>query len=328
MWQWLAPHLFTPYFEGHCMKQLLLLALPLALAGCPGPQSPTPAASDAPAAAAPATSATPATTAPAALKPMDPNTQQAQFRSVGPIQAVNALPKQHWALQTAVDAHGQSIEALFARADKPLTLDFTASQLSISNTCNAMNASFKLSGPNLVTDKFAGTLKACEPKLMAMDQAIGKRLAGTLALRMAAGAAARLELTNSAGDVLVFAGNQTAETKYGGPGERVFLEISPDAKPCASDSKMLCAQMREIHYDDKGLKVGTPGPYAETNTQIEGFAVRPGVHSVVRVNRFPLKTAGKDGSKFAYVLDMVVEVEVVKPTGTTPPAAEATKPKP
>ena len=144
---------------------------------------------------------------------------------------------------------------------------------------------------------------------------------------MAAGAAARLELTNSAGDVLVFAGNQTAETKYGGPGERVFLEISPDAKPCASDSKVLCAQMREIHYDGKGLKVGTPGPFVEFSTPIEGFAVRPGVRSVLRVNRFPLKTAGQDGSKFAYVLDMVVEVEVVKQTGSASPMAEAAKPQ-
>ena len=85
--------------------------------------------------------------------------------------------------------------------------------------------------------------------------------------------------------------------------------------------------MREIHYDDKGLKMGTPGAYVETSTPIEGFAVRPGVRSVLRVNRFPLKTPAKDGSKFAYVLDMVVEVEVVKPT-TPAPAPEAAKPKP
>lgn len=309
------------------MKQLLLLALPLALAGCPGPQHATPAATDAPAAATPATPAEPAATTPPALKPMNPNAQQAQFRSIGPIQAVNELPKQHWALQTAVDAHGQSIEALFARADKPLTLDFSASKLALSNTCNAMNASFKLSGPNIVIDKFAGTLKACEPKLMAMDQAIGKRLSGSLGLRMSRGGAPQLELTSSAGDVLVFAGGQTDANNYAGPAERVFLEISPDAEPCASDSKVLCAQMREIHYDDKGLKAGTPGPFVEFRTPIEGFAVRPGVRSVLRVNRFPLKTAGQDGSKFAYVLDMVVEVEVVKPTGSVSPMAEAAKPQ-
>lgn len=313
------------------MKQLLLLALPLALAGCPSPQSPAPAATDAPAAAAPATpaaAATAATATPPALKPMDPNTQQARFRSIGPIQAVNELPKQHWALQTAVDAHGKSIDALFARADKPLTLDFSASKLSIRNTCNAMTASFKLSGPNIVTDKFAGTLKACEPKLMAMDQAIGKRLTGSLGLRMASGSSAQLELTNADGDVLVFAGDQVDTGKYAGPAQRVFLEISPDAKPCADDGSILCVPMREIHYDDKGLKVGAPGPYVESRKQIEGFAVRPGVHSVVRVNRFPLKTPAKDGTKFADVLDMVVEVQVVKPTVSAPPAADAAKPKP
>ena len=309
------------------MKQLLLLALPLVLAGCPSSQSPAPAATDVPAAAAPATPAAPAAATPPALKPMDPNAQQAQFRSVGPIQAVNELPKQHWVLQTAVDAHGQKIDALFARSDKPLTLDFSANKLSVSNTCNAMSAGFKLSGPNIVTDAFISTLKACDPKLMALDQSVGKRLAGSLGMRLARGGLPQLELTNAGGDVLVFAGKQTAESKYGGPGERVFLEISPDAKPCANDSGILCAPMREIHYDDKGLKVGNPGPFVESSTPIEGFSVRPGVRSVVRVNRFPLKVPAKDGAKFAYVLDMVVEVEVVKPTATTPPAADAAKPK-
>ena len=312
------------------MKHLLLLALPLALAGCPSPHSApnTTAKADASNRAAPAaTPAAPAGSASPALKPMDPNTHYA-FHAAGPIQAVNVLPKQHWALTTATDAKGQRIDALFARADKPLTLNFTASTLSVDNACNVLNTSFKLTGSTIVTTDFASTMKACaEPKLAGLDQAASKRLTGALGLRMADGGSPMLELTNKAGDVLVFAGNQTAETKYGGPGERVFLEISPDAKPCANDKTTLCAQMREIHYDDKGLKMGTPGAYVETSTPIEGFAVRPGVRSVLRVNRFPLKTPAKDGSKFAYVLDMVVEVEVVKPT-TPAPAPEAAKPKP
>ena len=312
------------------MKRLFLLALPLALAGCPSshPASSATAKADASNSATPATTpATPAGSANPALKPMNPNVQYS-FHAVGPIQAVNVLPKQHWALATATDAKGQRIDALFARADKPLTLNFTASTLSVDNACNMLHTSFKLSGATIVATDFASTMKACaEPKLAGLDQAASKRLTGELGLRIADGGNPMLELTNKAGDVLVFAGNQTAETKYGGPGERVFLEISPDAKPCASDSKVLCAQMREIHYDDKGLKAGTPGPFVEFRTPIEGFAVRPGVRSILRVNRFPLKTAGQDGSKFAYKLDMVVEVEVVKPTGAASPMADAAKPK-
>lgn len=305
------------------MKKLLLLALPLALAGCPSPKQPTAADSAAPAAAAPENAA--AETKPKTLKPMDPNAS-IPFRKASPIQAVNELPKQHWALQTAVDAKGQRIAALFARADKPLTLNFTASTLSVDNACNALHTGIKLSGSSIMAEAYASTMKACaEPALAALDQEVSKRLTGALEMRMAPGGSPMLELTNKVGDVLVFAGGQTAETKYGGPGERVFLEISPDAKPCANDKNILCVQMREIQYNEKGLKVGTPGPYQESSTLIEGFAVRPGVHSVLRVNRFPLKSPAKDGAKYAYVLDMVVEVDVVKPTVSNEAAAEAGK---
>ncbi|MDE2407953.1 MAG: META domain-containing protein [Xanthomonadaceae bacterium] len=310
------------------MKQLLLLALPLVLAGCPSPQhdaSATSAASNTSAASsAPANPA-----AQPALKPMDPNAQ-IPFSAVGPIQATNLLPRQHWALKTAVDAKGQPISALLVRADKPITLDFAGGRLSIDNACNKLSTAYKLSASNVVTEPFASTMMACaDAKLAALDQAASQRLTGTLGMRMTSGGTALLELTNKAGDVLVFEGTQTAEAKYGGPGERVFLEISADAKPCADDKTVLCVPMREIKYDDKGLKMGTPGPFTESRTLIEGFAVRPGVHSVVRVNRFPLKTPAKDGSKFAYVLDMVVEVDVVKPTGAAVDGKpEAGKPGP
>jgi heat shock protein HslJ len=310
------------------MKKLLLLALPLVLAGCPGPQHDAPTTPAAPASpAAPSAPADPA--AQPALKPMDPNAQ-IPFSAVGPIQATNVLPKQHWALKTAVDAKGQPISALLVRADKPITLEFAGGRLSVDNACNRLSTGYKLSASTLVADNFASTLMACaDPKLAALDQATSTRLAGTLGLRMASGGTALLELTNKAGDVLVFEGTQTAETKYGGPGERVFLEISADAKPCDNAKDILCVPMREIKYDDKGMKVGTPGPFVESRTPIEGFAVRPGVHSVVRVNRFPLKAPAKDGSKFAYVLDMVVEVEVLKPTGTDAASKpEVAKPKP
>ncbi len=85
--------------------------------------------------------------------------------------------------------------------------------------------------------------------------------------------------------------------------------ISGSKKAYIGDLKV---PMREIHYDDKGLKVGTPGPFVESDIQIEGFFPRPGVRSVLRVNRYPLKTPASNGSNYAYVLDMVVEVEAVQ----------------
>ena len=98
------------------MKRLLLLALPLALAGCPKP------AEQAAAPAAPASAPAPETPAPSS------------------VDAPALLPQYHWRLTDANDAQGKRIDALFARTDKPVQLDFRDGRLGVSNTCNRMGA--------------------------------------------------------------------------------------------------------------------------------------------------------------------------------------------
>ena len=108
---------------------------------------------------------------------------------------------------------------------------------------------------------------------------------------------------------LVFAGEATAQTRNGGPGERMFLEVAARTKPCSHPlmPDMQCLQVRELKYDDKGLKVGTPGAFENFYDQIEGYTHEDGVRNVLRVDRYTVKNPPADGSKYAYVLDMVVE---------------------
>ena len=168
----------------------------------------------------------------------------------------------------------------------------------------------RLSGQTVKLGPYAATRMACaDPKLAALDGEVGKRLQGDFGLRMAGGAIAQIELTSGSGDVLVFGGKDTAETRYGGPGERIFLEIAADTKPCNHPlmRDQQCLQAREIKFDDKGLKVGTPGAYTVFPDQIQGYFHEPGVRNVLRVNRYTLANPPADASKYAYVLDMVVE---------------------
>ena len=265
------------------MKRLLLLALPLALAGCPKPadETPTPPAAVAPAAA-----------------------------SAAPADGT-LLPKYHWRLASATDAQGQRIDALFARPDKPVTLDFRDGRLGISNTCNRMGGSYTLADGSLTAGRLMSTKMACaDAALMALDDEVGKRLEGTLELATTtAGDAPTLTLTTATGDTLAFTGEPTAETRYGGPGERVFLEVAADTKPCNHPliPDMQCLQVREIQYDDKGLKVGTPGEFQHFYDSIEGYKHEPGIRNVLRVDRYTVENPPADASNRAYVLDMVVE---------------------
>jgi len=109
--------------------------------------------------------------------------------------------------------------------------------------------------------------------------------------------------------VLVFTPEPTAETRYGGPGETVFLEVAAQTKPCSHPliPNMQCLQTREVAFDDKGLKQGTPGEFENFYGTIEGYTHEDGVRNVVRVKRYKIANPPADGSSVAYVLDMVVE---------------------
>ena len=268
----------------------LALLVPLALAACNKPAEPA---------------ADPAATSMAA----DPAAPPALADTAA------LLPAYHWRLAEATDAQGQKIEALFVNADKPLQLDFVDGRVSVSNTCNRMSGGFAQTGDTATLGPFASTLMACpDPALAALDAEVGKRLEGKLTVATTAGDVPQLVLTNAAGDRLVFHGAPTADTRFGGPGERVFLEIAPQPEACNHPliKDMKCLQVREIKFDDNGIRTGTPGEFQPLYQDIEGFAHEAGVRNVVRVNRFTIANPPADGSSVAYVLDMVVESETVK----------------
>lgn len=215
----------------------------------------------------------------------------------------------HWRLADATNTDGQRIEALFARADQPLQLDFAAGQLAISNSCNRMRGSWSLDGDKLTTGQFASTLMACnDPRLAALDAAVGRYLAGALTLAVQPGSPEpQLHLTTAQGDILAFDGEPTAETRYGSQGETRFLEIAAQTKSCTGAADATCLEARELHYDANGLRAGQPGPWHMLDQDIEGYTHQPGVRNVLRVKRYRLADTPAGSSSVAYVLDMVVE---------------------
>ena len=232
---------------------------------------------------------------------------------VAVIRIAGMLPKYHWQLASAADPKGQPIEALLVRPEQPVTLDFASGKVSVGNTCNRMSGGYKPGNRKVTIDKLASTMMACaDPKLMALDREIGKRLAGDLALRMAKGEAKQLELKNAAGDVLVFAGVPTAATRYRGQGERVFLEVAAQTKPCSHPliPGKQCLQVREVKYDDKGLKIGTPGAFEHFYSKIEGYTHEPGVRNAMRSL---LKSVGLESALYASAQEFLAAYQPAQP---------------
>jgi heat shock protein HslJ len=227
----------------------------------------------------------------------------------------STLAAYHWQLSDARNAQGAHIDALFVRADKPLTLDFQSNRIAISNSCNGMNSSLRIEGNKLTIGKFASTMMACvDPALSALDAAVSQRFAGALSASLQR-APEVLTLTNHSGDTLTFNGKPTAETRFGSPGEMVFMEVAAQTRPCshALIPNMQCMQAREIHFDDKGLRTGEPGEWRFLYEGIEGYKHQPNVRNVLRVKRFKRNPVPTNAASIVYVLDMVVESEAENP---------------
>lgn len=222
------------------------------------------------------------------------------------------LPAYHWRLVEASAADGSRIDALFPRADAPLQLDFADGHVGVSNACNRIGGSYTIDGDRLSVGNLVQTQMACtDAALMQSDHEIGRRLEGGGTLRQ--DGETTLVLTTAAGETLRFAGEPTADTRYGGAGERVFLEVAAQRVPCHHPlmPDYRCLHVREIVYGDDGVKQ-SEGEWQFLYQDIEGYTHEPGMRNVLRLKRYAVANPPADGSSIAYVLDAVVESEVVQ----------------
>lgn len=291
------------------MKTVLAALLVLTLAACSqAPEGTSISSTAARAAGAPASEVAAPASSTAAPPPATTATAPAA-------DAATVLTQYHWQLASAVEKSGARIDALLARPDRPVQLDFDAHGVSIGNTCNRMHGSYSVAGGKLTIGNLASTMMAChDPALSALDHAAGQYLQGTFVLTLdAQGKQPQLVLTTAAGERLTFKGVPTAETRYSGPGETLFLEVAPQTRLCNHPlmPHAQCLYVRELHYGANGIRQGKPGDWHVLAQDIEGYTHQPGTRNVLRIKRYQVANPPADASSVAYVLDMVVESETL-----------------
>jgi heat shock protein HslJ len=225
---------------------------------------------------------------------------------------VRTLQDHHWTLQSASDTAGRPIDALLP-AGHPIEMSFIDARLSIRGACNQMNGSWRLSPQTqLMIGRLAATMKACEPALMAADSALAAALEQPLGVELTRGASPSLRLSTASQQVLTFSGQPTLRSLYGPP-KRLFLEVAAQTVECKLPSGAIgsCLQVREVRFDDKGLRQGPPGPWRPFTERIDGYTHTPGVRNVLRIDRYERRPAPAGRPSVAYVLDLVVESETV-----------------
>lgn len=272
--------------------RILLLLLPLAAVACTPTDKPSPNAESAP--AAPAAGAEPA-------EPKTPATDSAM------------LTGYRWKLESATDAQGKRIDALFPGGDRALALSFEDGNAAISGGCNHLGGKYEVDAQNqLKVGSIRSTMMACDAPLMKADQAISELLSKPQQARVEESAPPRLRLVSASGENTSWIGEATAETRYGGPGETVFLEVAPQRVACNHPliPNHQCPQVREIRYAENGVKQSPPGEWQPLYEGIEGFEFVEGERKVLRLKKFKRDPVPADASSIAYVLDMVVESEI------------------
>ena len=71
--------------------------------------------------------------------------------------------------------------------------------------------------------------------------------------------------------------------------------------------------VRERHFDADGLATGTPGEFRPLPSGIEGYMPTEGQRQVLRVKRFQREAAAGGEPEVHFVLDLVIETEIVAP---------------
>ena len=157
-------------------------------------------------------------------------------------------------------------------------------------------------------------MKACETPLMNADRQMSALLAQPLQVSVQPGDAPVLRLESASRQSLSFSGQRTPQSLYGKP-TRIFLEVSAQTVPCqpGAGAPMQCLQVRERRFDAQGLRIEPPGEWRIFHGGIEGYTHTAGVRNVLRINRYQRQQVPADASRYVYVLDMVVESEIVKP---------------
>jgi heat shock protein HslJ len=223
------------------------------------------------------------------------------------------LEDHSWRLVGATDPANRRIDALFPDAQRSFAFNFAGSRLHVQGGCNGFRGTFLIGADDKlrVTGRMS-TLMACEPPLMEADTALSALMAEPLETVLVRGAEPRLVLLTRAGEALVLTGELTLEARFGAP-TTVFLEIAAQTVACEGSTRSdgTCLQVRERTFDQQGLLMGPASEWQTFSADIEGYQHERGIRNIVRVKRFSAASGAGGAATPIYVLDLVVESEVV-----------------
>ncbi|QND82348.1 Putative lipoprotein [Chromobacterium vaccinii] len=174
--------------------------------------------------------------------------------------------------------------------DKGILLRIDQQRLFAKAGCNGMFGPAAIDGGKLRVERLASTLMMCPPEAMQRDAKLSRQLEAGMDVSLDG---ERLKLSDGK-DALTFERQPQGEIK--------FIYVAAERKACTGVAPMQCLQVRadkskpwELHYGE-----------------IEGFQPEPGVAYRLRIKEVKVDNPPADASSIRWILDLVVEQEVVK----------------
>lgn len=227
------------------------------------------------------------------------------------------LGKYYWDLTEVTDAKGQGVEGFFVPGNPPIRIYFQEARFFVENACNAISGGYSMQDKDKISlGQMMSTMKACASEEMnRLDEKIFMVFQGKFSYSLSMAQNPVLVLEKESGEKLHFRGTPTPERLYGSSGEIIFLEVAPRTRVCSHplNPTLPCLQVREVYYNEDGFKTGNSGDFENLYQPIEGYVHADGVRNILRVKRYPVKNPPADMSNIVYILDLVVESELVSP---------------
>ncbi len=198
------------------------------------------------------------------------------------------------------------MRSLFVDGVSPVQLDFDDQRIQVSQTCNALGANYSVAQAHVQIGRVVSSKRMCaDARRMAQERAASDLLSGRFAVVMDnAAAVPGLTLTRSDGTVLIFGGTPTADTRHGGPGQTLLIEVAAETVPCVLDPARRCLQVRE-HEPGAAAATAAATSWQPYDGTIEGFDHEEGIRTLLRVTRYPAVSA--PDAIPVYVLDQMIE---------------------
>ena len=230
---------------------------------------------------------------------------------IGSIPTTNSLQSYDWQLNNINSTDPITWNGSYLQTQNgEVTLNFNQNHINYNVGCNQLSNQYSLS-KNIMQPIGTGisTLMGCG-KLQAPEQWLAKQMQSPSELQiMETQVDAVLSQTTADGSWLQWVGKLKPEVKYG-KGETVFLEVKPKWQYCDNVTDKKCLEVRDINYDNQGLKTAV-GQWYLLDAPIMGYRHDESAQRVLRLTRYRTPPTDTKGYGNLYQLDSVIETKTL-----------------